>query len=92
MSGSLIAGEYVVLECFADHSIGMFQWLGPPDGMTPVISDDSVTISSNSTTSQLQFRPLKQSHNGSYLCRVSTGGQNLSSQPLDIRINGAYDI
>ena len=68
--------------------MGTFQWLGPPEGRTPVVSDGFLTISSNSTISQLQFRPLKQSHNGSYSCMVSTGGQNLSSQPLDIRITG----
>ena len=64
-----------------------FHWLGPPDGMTPVVSNGSVTINSNSITSQLQFRPLRQSHNGSYSCRVSSGGRNLSSEPLDIRVN-----
>ena len=68
--------------------MGTFQWLGPPDGMSAILGDGSVTISSKSTLSQLQFRPLKQSYNGLYSCRVSTGRQNLLSQPLDIRING----
>ena len=68
--------------------MGTFHWLGPPDGMTPVASDGSVTISSNSTASQVRFRPLKQSHNGSYSCRISTSGQNISSHPLDIIVNG----
>ena len=43
---------------------------------------------SNATTSQLQFRPLQQSHNGSYLCNVSTGGLDLTSQPAVISVNG----
>ena len=87
-SGSPTAGENYTLECSAGGSEGTFQWLGPPDGRTPVVSSGSVTITSTSTTSQLQFRPLQQSHNGSYSCSTSSGGQTLSSEPIDISVNG----
>ena len=87
-SGSTVAGENYTLECSAGGSEGTLQWLGPPDGRTPVVSSGSVTINSASTTSQLQFRPLQQSHNGSYLCSASSGGQTLSSEPIDISVNG----
>ena len=65
-----------------------FEWLGPPDGRTPIVNSNSVTIISNYSASQLQFRPLQQSHNGSYYChavindRESTG----SSPPLELSV------
>ena len=58
-SGSLIAGESYTLECSAGGDEGTFQWLGPSDGRTPVVSSGSITICSTSTTSQLQFRPVQ---------------------------------
>ena len=39
-----IAGESYTLECSAGGSEGTFQWLGPPDGSTPVATSDSITI------------------------------------------------
>ena len=88
-SGSPTAGEAYTLVCSAGGSTATFQWLGPPDGMTPVdISGSAISIASNSTTSQLQFMPLQQSHNGSYTCSVSTDGQNLNSNPVIISVNG----
>ena len=67
----ITAGEKYTLECSADGSIVTFEWLGPLDGRTPIDNyTSSIAITSNSTTSQLQFRPLQQSHNGSYLCRI----------------------
>ena len=68
-----------------------FQWLGPPDGRTSVVNGSSIIISSNSFTSQLQFRPLQQSHNGSYLCLVSTHGNDLMSEPIEISANGIIE-
>ena len=87
-SSSPIAGEAYTLVCSAGGSTATFQWLGPPDGMTPVDSSSTISIGSNSTTSLLQFMPLQQSHNGSYTCSVSTGGQNLNSNPIIITVNG----
>ena len=88
-SGSLVAGESYTLECSAGGSEGTFQWLkGPPNGRTLVISSGSVTISSNSTTSQLQFRPIQQSNNGSYFCNITIGGVALLSEPVVISVNG----
>ena len=64
------------------------EWLGPPDGRTLVINSSSIMINSNSSTSQLQFRPLQQSHNGSYLCRAITDEDTLSSEPVEINVKG----
>ena len=85
-----IAGESYTLECSAGGSQAeSFQWLkGPPDGRTPVISSGSITISSTSTSSQLQFRPVQQSDNGSYSCSATTNGLTLSSESVIISVNG----
>ena len=88
ISGSAIAGESYTLECSAGGSEGTIQWLGPPDGRTPVVSSGSITIISTSTTSQLQFSPLQQSDNGSYSCNATVGGLVLSSEPVPISVNG----
>ena len=88
-SGSTVAGESYSLECSAGGSEGTFQWLGPPDGRTPVVeSIPRMNIISNATSSQLQFRPLQQSDNGSYSCSATVGGLTLSSEPIMISING----
>ena len=91
VSGSPIAGESYTLECSAGGSEGMFQWLkGPPDGRTP--ADDgrsnNMNIVSNATSSQLQFRPIGQSDNGSYVCNATIGGVTLLSEPMVISVNG----
>ena len=65
-----------------------FQWLGPPDGRTPVANTNSITITSNSSKGQLQFRPLQQSQNGSYSCFAITDEETLLSQPIEISVNG----
>ena len=84
-----IAGESYTLECSAGGSEGTFQWLkGPPDGRTPVVNSGSITISSTSTSSQLQFRPVQQSDNGSYSCSATTNGLTLSSESVIISVNG----
>ena len=88
-SGSPIAGESYTLECSAGGSEAeRFQWVGPPDGMMPVVSSGSITISHTSTTSQLQFRPIEQSNNGSYWCNVNVDGLVLISEPVGISVNG----
>ena len=84
-----VAGESYTLECSAGGSEGTFQWLkGPPDGRTSVVNSGSITISSTSTSSQLQFRPVQQSDNGSYTCSVTTNGLTLSSESVMISVNG----
>ena len=85
--GSPTAGENYTLECSANGSMVTFEWLGPLDGRTPVANTSSISITSNSTTSQLQFRPLQQSHNGSYSCRATTHESSLLSQPIEIGAN-----
>ena len=88
-SGSPIAGESYTLECSAGGSEGTFQWLkGPPDGRTPVVTSASITISFTSTSSQLQFRPVQQSDNGSYSCSATTNGLTLSTEARMINVNG----
>ena len=85
-----IAGESYTLECSAGGSQAeSFQWLkGPPDGRIPVVTSGSITISSTSTTSQLQFRPVQQSDNGSYSCSATTNGLTFSSDSVMINVNG----
>ena len=67
--------------------MAIFEWMGPPDG-SRTLTNSSVTISSNSTSSQLQFSPLQQSHSGSYSCRVATNEGTRSSEPIQIHVNG----
>ena len=81
--GSPIAGEDYSLECSAGGSKAIFEWFGPPDGRTAVI--DSLTVISNSSMSQLRFRPLKQSHSGTYSCHNISG--HLSSS-LVLNVTG----
>ena len=89
-SGSAIAGESYILECSTGGSVVEgFQWLkGLPDSRTPVVSNGSILISSTSTTSRLQFMPIQQSDNGSYLCSAVDNGQTLSSESTSISVNG----
>ena len=87
-SGSPTAGENYSLECSAYGTMAIFEWLGPPNGRTSVVNTSSITISFNSTTSQLQFWPLQQSHNGSYSCRAITDEETLFSEPIQISVNG----
>ena len=89
-SGSPIAGESYTLECSAGGSEGVFQWLkGLPDGRTPVIENSPrVDITSNSISSQLQFRPVQQSDNGSYSCNATVNGSALISDPVTVAVNG----
>ena len=83
-SDTPIAGESHTLECSAGGSEGTFQWLkGPPDGRTPVIENSPrVTITSNAASSQLQFRPVQQSDNGTYSCGVTVNGSTSFSDSL----------
>ena len=86
-----IAGESYTLECSAGGSEGIFQWLGPPDGSTPVATTDFITVTSTSTASQLQFRPIQPSDNGSfYICNASIDGLTfvLESEPIITIVNG----
>ena len=90
-SGSSVAGESYTLECSAGGSEGTFQWLvGPPDGRTLVVSSGSISISSTSTSSQLQFSPIQQSDNGSYVCSASVGRLAIISEPVITTVNGIF--
>ena len=77
-SGSPTAGGMYTLECSVsgtNDSAMSFQWfLGPADNRTQLTSDDSFTINSNSSISQLQFTSLRASHGGHYTCQATVGG------------------
>ena len=89
-SGSPIAGESYTLECSAGDSEGVFQWLGPPDGRTLVVENSPrVNIISSIISSQLQFRPVQQSDNGSYSCNATIDGSTLISDPITVAVNGS---
>ena len=83
------AGESYTLECSTGGSEGTFQWLGLPDGRTPVVeSRPRLIIITDATSSQLQFMPIQQSDNGSYYCSATTNGLSLTSEPAMISVNG----
>ena len=89
VTGSPIAGESYTLDCSAGGIQGTFQWLGPPDGRTLVNdSPSNLNIVSTTTSSQLQFRPIGQSDNGSYSCNGTVDGLALLSEPVVISVNG----
>lgn len=93
LQGSSIAGENYTLECSTGGIVVTFEWLGPPNASAPVVNASSViTIISNLSTSQLQFRPLQQSHNGSYTCYAVSDEDTLSSEPIEISVNGNHPI
>ena len=85
-----IAGESYTLVCSTGGSQAeSFQWLGPPDGRTPVVESRSrLIIITDATSSQLQFMPTQQSDNGSYSCSATTNGLSLTSEPVMISVNG----
>ena len=65
-----------------------FEWLAVgPDNRTLLVDSSFIAISSDSSTSQLQLRPLQQSHNGSYSCHATTDEETLSSVPIEISVN-----
>ena len=65
-----------------------FEWMGPPDGRPPILNSSSVTVSSDSFTSRLQFNPLQQSHSGSHTCRTTTSEGAMLSEPVEIQVEG----
>ena len=87
------AGESYTLECSTHTSEGTFQWLGPPDGRTPLDDNSSsVNIVSTVTMSQLQFRPIGQSDNGAYSCSATVSGLALTTKSVVIRVNGNANL
>ena len=86
--GSPIAGENYTLECSNNGIVAAFEWLGPPNGSMPIVNTSSITIISHQSASQLQFRPLQQTHNGSYSCRVVTDEDTVSSEPIELSVKG----
>jgi hypothetical protein len=45
---------------------------------------------SNSSISQLQFRPLQQSNNGAYSCRTTTNESTLLSPAIEVHAEGTF--
>ena len=92
VSGSSIADENYTLKYSAGGSEGVFQWLGLPDGRTPIIADSSrKSIVSSATASQLQMRQAGQSDSGLYSCNATVGGLTLSSELEEVGVNGAIN-
>ena len=86
-----IAGESYTLVCSTGGSQAeSLQWLvGPPDGRMLVVENSPrLIIITDATSSQLQFRPIQQSNNGSYSCNATTNGLTLTSQSVMISVNG----
>ena len=91
-SGTNTAGEYYQLTCtfISSTATPTFSWLGPPNG-GPLLNgvDDtrlvSDVMSSGSThTSILQFNPLQSSHEGNYICQVTTAGSNMYTSAFQV--------
>ena len=92
-SGSPIAGESYSLECSAGESTTTFQWMGPPDGRTPIAnSAGAIAVISTSSTSHLQFKPIQQSYSGLYSCQATTDGGALSSDPIEISVPSKINV
>ena len=76
-SGFPTTGEIYTLECSVSGTSDLvmnFQWfLESADNETELTGDDSITINSNSSISQLQFSPLRTSHGGLYTCQARVG-------------------
>ena len=75
-SGDSTAGQTYSLDCSVTGTSdpATYQWFeGPADNRTALTGDASRVISSNPTSSQLQFSTLLASHTGTYICQASIG-------------------
>ena len=87
--GSPTAGENYTLECSVGGTAADFEWLGPHDNKPVATTDGTITVINPSAhISRLQFNPLKQSHNGSYICNTTAGGVPQISEPILVTVNG----
>ena len=87
--GFPIAGEIYALEYSVGNYTATFEWLGPPDGGTQiVVNSETMTISSTSNSSRLEFRPIQQSHNGLYSCRATTEEGIVWLESLEVSVLG----
>ena len=69
-----------------------FEWLAiaGPENRTSLVNSSFIRVSAStdSSTSQLQFRPLQQSHNGLFSCSAITDEDTLLSEPMEINVKG----
>ena len=68
-----------------------FEWLAMgPDNRTSLVNSSFIRVSAStdSSTSQLQFRPLQQSHNALFSCSAITDEDTLLSEPMEINVKG----
>ena len=91
-----MAGGAYSFECSATLSgtsdTPTYKWLvGPPDNRTQVNNGSSITITSDSTVSQLQFTTLMTSHGGLYTCQVTVGGV-MAEITNTVEVGGKYLI
>ena len=73
-SGNSTAGQTYSLDCSVTGTSdpATYRWFeGPADNRTALTGDASRVISSNPTSSQLQFSTLLASHTGTYTCQAS---------------------
>ena len=88
--GASTAGELYTLQCFVNgtNEIVTFQWIeGSLSNQNQVMSSSEMSILNTSPSSQLQFRPLQQSHNSSYCCIAAVGGIR-QSKCFDVTAKG----
>ena len=84
-SGSTTAGENFILNCSVNGSSATFQWLERTE--TPVTNGNSRTITTSSSSSQLHFTPLHESHGGTYTCNT-TIAKITESKSVVLSVNG----
>lgn len=80
-SGESVAGKPYNLTCLSSSSESEFHWFGP-NNITLISNGDmesGIQIINRQNESTLYFRKIKQSHSGTYRCRVTLGGEMRSS-------------
>lgn len=93
-NGSSTAGEDYTLQCSTNGTSepAKFQWLtnNQNEQERMVISDSSIVITNNTSSTQLQFMALSQrSHNGSYCCSAMVHGISRSIRKcFSVSVNG----
>ena len=66
-----------------------FEWFGPNE--LPISGNNEMNIITRLNESVLQFSALKQSHNGTYKCRVTIGSTS-NNQTRTVSVLGKWII
>lgn len=83
--GKNTVGESFALECSINKHSAKVQWTEKSG--TLITSGGSRMIISSSFSSRLEFVQLYESHNGTYMCKVSVAGVNVS-ESATLLVNG----